>query len=101
MSPIHYSLSFEAASNHYLDVEAIYPTDGKSDLELMMAVWTPGSYLVREYARHVENLKATTLDGDPLSFEKSRKNRWVIETSDNETYPGKLPYLLQRNDSPI
>jgi predicted metalloprotease with PDZ domain len=84
MSPIHYSLRFESALNHYLDVEAIYPTDGKSDLELMMATWTPGSYLVREYARHVEDLKATTLDGDPLSFEKSRKNRWVIDSSDNE-----------------
>lgn len=84
MSPIHYSLSFEAAPNHYLDVEAIYPTDGKSELELMMAVWTPGSYLVREYARHVEDLKVTTLNGDPLSFEKSRKNRWVVETSGNK-----------------
>ena len=34
---ISYRVTFPAATNHYLDVE------------VMMAVWTPGSYLVREY----------------------------------------------------
>ena len=29
----------------------------------MMAVWTPGSYLVREYARHLEEIQATGPDG--------------------------------------
>ena len=32
----------------------------------MMAVWTPGSYLVREYARHLEDISATGPDGKPL-----------------------------------
>ena len=31
---------------------------GAPQVELMMAVWTPGSYLVREYARHVEGVTA-------------------------------------------
>jgi predicted metalloprotease with PDZ domain len=42
-------------------------------------VWTPGSYLVREYERHIEALTATA-DGRPLAVEKSRKNRWRIST---------------------
>ena len=43
-----------------------------------MAVWTPGSYLVREYARHVEGLRATG-DGQPAILRKIRKNAWRVE----------------------
>ena len=45
-----------------------------------MAVWTPGSYLVREYERHVEGLTATGEGGRALAVVKPAKNRWRIAT---------------------
>lgn len=77
--PIRYTLRFPAPHTHYLEVEAVYPTGRRPQVELMMAVWTPGSYLVREYQRHVEHLIATA-DGKPLAVVKPVKNRWRIET---------------------
>ncbi len=56
--PIRYTLRFPAPATHYVEVEAVYPTGRRPQVELMMAVWTPGSYLVREYERHVEDLTA-------------------------------------------
>ena len=53
MDPIRYTLSFPEPHTHYVDVTASVPSAGQSSIELMMAVWTPGSYLIREYARHV------------------------------------------------
>ena len=53
LEPIRYTLRFPAPHTHYVEVEAALPTDEKPWIELTMAVWTPGSYLVREYARHV------------------------------------------------
>ncbi len=47
-------------------------------LVVFMPVWTPGSYLAREYARHVEVPRATTRDGTPLAVRKIRKNAWSI-----------------------
>src|SRR4029453_2219248 len=44
------------------------------------AVWTPGSYLVREYSRHVEGVTATAADGQTRAVTKSDKNRWRIPT---------------------
>jgi predicted metalloprotease with PDZ domain len=46
-----------------------------------MAVWTPGSYLVREYARHIEGLHAEA----PARATKVRKNAWRIEGHDSES----------------
>ena len=77
--PIRYTVSFPAPHTHYLEVTASVPTGGKPEIELMMAVWTPGSYLVREYQRNVERVTASAA-GRPLSVEKSGKNRWRITT---------------------
>ena len=78
--PIHYTLRFPAPHTHYVSIEASVPTSGRARVELMMAVWTPGSYLVREFARHVEAITARTPAGEPLAVEKSRKNRWQVST---------------------
>lgn len=76
--PIRYLLRFPAPQTHYIEVEAVIPARGGTDLGLTMPVWTPGSYLVREYARHVEGLRATAPDGQELPCLKVRKNRWRI-----------------------
>ena len=77
--PIRYAVSFPAPQTHYMEVAATVPTRGRADVELMMAVWTPGSYLVREYQRNVERVTASA-SGRPLRIEKSAKNRWRIVT---------------------
>ncbi|HET9193743.1 MAG TPA: PDZ domain-containing protein [Vicinamibacterales bacterium] len=77
--PIRYTIRFPAPHTHYMDVTAAVPTGGKPDIELMMAVWTPGSYLVREYQRNVERVTATGA-GRSLAVAKSDKNRWRIAT---------------------
>src|SRR5213075_2880239 len=71
--PIRYTLSFPAPQTHYVEVTATVPTGRRPDVELMMAVWTPGSYLVREYARNVEALTASGADGRALDVDKSEE----------------------------
>jgi predicted metalloprotease with PDZ domain len=80
MEAIRYTLSFPAPHTHYVEVSASIPTSGRGAVELMLAVWTPGSYLVREYARHIEAVAATDDDGRELMVEKSAKNRWRVAT---------------------
>ena len=79
VDPIRYIVSFPAPESHYIEVAATVPTGGRPDIELMMAVWTPGSYLIREYQRNVERITATA-SGRSLSIEKSAKNRWRVAT---------------------
>jgi predicted metalloprotease with PDZ domain len=80
LEAIRYTLRFPAPQSHYVEVEAVVPTAGQATVELYMAVWTPGSYLVREYARNVEGVVAKSADGKPLAIDKVRKNRWKVAT---------------------
>ena len=83
--PIAFTLSFPEPQSHYLEVEAVVPAAGRSSVELMMAVWTPGSYLVREFARNLEEITAGTPEGAPLAVTSVRKNRWAVETGGAST----------------
>src|SRR5712691_1436239 len=85
LEPIRYTLRFPAPHTHYVEVEATIPTGAKPFFELAMAVWTPGSYLVREYARHVEGLAARTPEGQGLSLDKSRNPLAYGHTNDAPT----------------
>ena len=85
LEPIRYTVSFPAPHTHYLEVEASYPTEGRQSIDLMMAVWTPGSYLIREYERHVEGLTAADPARALLAIEKTRKNRWRVTTNGAST----------------
>jgi predicted metalloprotease with PDZ domain len=78
--PIRYTLRFPAPHTHYVEVTGVVPTGRRPDVELMMAVWTPGSYMVREYARNVEAVTAAGPEGRALAVEKSDKNRWRVVT---------------------
>jgi len=80
VAPISYTLRFEEALNHYMEVEADIPTLGADELELFMPVWTPGSYLIREYARNIDRIDASTIKGNLIEITKTTKNRWVVNS---------------------
>jgi predicted metalloprotease with PDZ domain len=74
---ISYQLTFPEAQGHYVNVTMEVKTS-KDEVIVKMPVWAPGSYLVREFARHVEGFKAKS-GGTSLSFIKRDKNTWVIK----------------------
>ncbi len=76
---IQYSITIDAPQTHYIQVEAKLVLAQAGDVELFLPVWTPGSYLVREYARHVDSFEATGSDGKPLAWSKTGKNHWKIK----------------------
>lgn len=50
-----------------------------------MPVWTPGSYMVREFSRHIDMFKAINQEGKSLSWSKTSKNQWQIQTGGADT----------------
>lgn len=82
-SPIHFTLSFSEPQAHYVEVKMDIVGISGSFIDLKMPVWTPGSYLVREYSKNLENFLVTKLDSDQeVKFEKTSKNTWRVYHSD-------------------
>ena len=75
---IGFEVSFEEPQAHYVEVEmSISGVATKNYVDIKMPVWTPGSYLVREFAKSVESLAATAA-GKAIKVEKVTKNTWRI-----------------------
>lgn len=52
---------------------------GPGVCELFLPTWTPGSYLIREYSRHLSRVEARdAATGSPITVEKSAKNRFRL-----------------------
>jgi predicted metalloprotease with PDZ domain len=78
---ISYTVSMSKPWTHLLEVEMRLDwAQMPAKTELKMPVWTPGSYLVREYARHVQNFDVKDASGNNLTWQKINKNTWQIDT---------------------
>jgi predicted metalloprotease with PDZ domain len=78
---IVHRVSIPDPTSHLVHVETTVSSASSGEtlpasLVLFLPVWTPGSYLVREYARHLEALAADP----PCGATKLRKNAWRIDT---------------------
>lgn len=63
-----------------LSEEKQYRSQQSELLDLKMPVWTPGSYLIREYSKHLQDFCAYSDDERPLLWWKVSKNHWQVET---------------------
>ena len=79
LAKISYNVTFPEVQAHYVDIEMNIEHLNQSTLVLKMPVWTPGSYLVREFAKSVESFTVST-NGKEIPFVKTRKNWWSINT---------------------
>ena len=74
-----YQVAMSQPESHLFEVTLEVLGWAQPTLELRMPVWTPGSYLVREYSRHLQDFAASG-DKKALPWRKVRKNYWHIDT---------------------
>ncbi len=78
---ISFKVSMPKPATHLLHVEMnVKWAEMPAQAELKMPVWTPGSYLVREYARHVQDFSVRDANGTELSWRKISKNTWQVDS---------------------
>ncbi len=76
---IHYHVHMDAPHTHTFTVHMHIPASGADILTVCLPVWTPGSYLIREYAKNINALHAT-VDMQPCKAKKLNKHSWQIHT---------------------
>lgn len=77
---VHYQVAMPQPETHLFEVSLQLVNHPSPILDLKMPVWTPGSYLVREYAKSLQDFTAFAGD-EPLPWRKISKNHWQINKS--------------------
>jgi predicted metalloprotease with PDZ domain len=76
---VHYRLEIPAPATQWVHVTLTVPKPRGLKTSLAMPAWTPGSYLVRDFARHVDELRAEDLQGRPLAVARVDKQTWRVD----------------------
>ncbi|MEX2483429.1 MAG: PDZ domain-containing protein [Brumimicrobium sp.] len=76
---IHHKLSMPEPQTHYFHVQMELEDFEEEELVISIPVWTPGSYLVREFSKNINLVHAKDKNGNALEIDKTRKNKWKIE----------------------
>ncbi len=83
MKKLQYTLDLESVASGYLDVRLDISEIGEtSKLTLALPVWTPGSYLVREYAQFLSSLSVVDKKGEKRNAHKQSKSTWEVDCKD-------------------
>lgn len=85
-------VKMDQPAQHYYQFEMTFPASSETERTLHMPVWTPGSYKVRNYARHLERFQAFDLEDKPLNWSKADKATWVIQAPKDQAF--KIRYRL-------
>ena len=75
---IHYLVAMSQPETHLFEITLHLVDYSSPILDLKLPVWTPGSYLVREYAKNLQDFEAFA-ENKPLNWQKLTKNHWQIE----------------------
>ena len=78
-TPVRYRVGMSRPHTHLYEVEAHFPA-GAEVVDAVLPVWTPGSYLVREYARHLQDVTCSDDRGAPLPVERPDKRTFRVRT---------------------
>ena len=75
MKPIRYSITPARPEAHLYRVSCTVAEPDPAGQELALPAWTPGSYMIREFARHIVSIRAESR-GRPIMLEKLDKHTW-------------------------
>ena len=81
---VNYKLRMSKPQSHYYEVEMVVSDNKEAQLELKLPVWAPGSYLVREFSKNLNLIKAYNEAGVALKVDKKEKNKWIVNTNKAE-----------------
>ena len=78
---IKYKIAIPRPETHYAEVIITINEIKEEKLLLKMPVWTPGSYLIREFERNIDFVEYTSNHTEWRRAEKENKNTWCIITN--------------------
>lgn len=93
--PIQYEVSLSSIAGHLFDVSLYIQSPNSTGQILSLPAWIPGSYMIRDFAKHLIKLTAMDSQGNSLQVSKLDKQTWQVTPTEG---PISLQYQLYAFD---
>ena len=95
--PLHYSVALHNLHAHQFQVTLTVQQPAAQQL-LSLPVWIPGSYLVREFAKNLQQLRAEQ-NGQPVAVHQLSKHQWQLGCESG--HPVQVHYVVNAYDTSV
>ena len=75
MATIHYQVKLHSLNAHLFEIVCTIPAPVAEGQRFSLPAWIPGSYLVRDFARHITRIEAES-EGKQVHISKLDKSTW-------------------------
>lgn len=79
MAQLHYTITPSDPKGHLYTVELVIQAPDPDGQILRLPNWIPGSYLIRDFAKHIVEISAETLTQEPLFIAPIATDQWQLE----------------------
>ena len=81
---VHYLVEIDKPEHHHVKVTMKIENIEGNTFKVFLPSWSPGSYLMREYARNVRWFEASQANGEVLFHTQLEKGVWEIDLSKSQ-----------------
>lgn len=78
LAQVHYVVQINSLAGHLFNITQTIYHPGDQDVIVSLPAWIPGSYMIRDFAKNIIQLKAYDGDGNNLTALKLDKQTWKI-----------------------
>ncbi|MCA9319473.1 MAG: M61 family metallopeptidase [Planctomycetes bacterium] len=79
-----YWVGMSRPESHEFEVKILARGARGNTIDFVMPSWSPGRYVIYDFARHVQDVRAQAEGGADLPVERVAKDRWRVDTRGNE-----------------
>ena len=76
--PVHHEVDLSGRLQHLVRVTTTIPADLSPGARVVVATWTPGSYVERDYVHHLQQLAVTDATGAPVTATPDGRTAWLL-----------------------
>lgn len=77
--PIAYEVEISKPHAQYVNISVSIPRPKGTSSVVALPAWTPGSYMIRDFARNIYDVRAETPSGQALPITRLDKQSWQVE----------------------
>ena len=80
---VTYEVKLSPSSAHTLEVALHIPSPEKGGQRLSLPAWIPGSYMIRDFARNIIQLRAVNAENEAIEVTQTDKQHWQLAHSNS------------------
>ena len=81
---LNYQISPSNPENHLFSITLEFPSEQGKTYNLSLPTWLPGSYMIRDFAKHIHQISAFNSQQQEIALAKIDKQSWQLTATDEK-----------------